>query len=276
MMMPQGLKGLTLCADDFGLDESIDRAILALIEAGRINAVSCMSGGKSWKQSAPILARAQSAIAIGLHLTFTELVPLGPMPRLAPNKRLPALGPLLRDALTHRLDFEEIQAECRRQVDEFTNILGRAPDHIDGHQHVHCFPIIRQSVLTMAEEYGCLTRNCATSFTQIIKGNALWTKTLAVNLAGWGFNRMLRARNISHNRQFFGLHDFSVQHDIGAMYRGWLAAADNDTLINCHPGEGAIANDALSGWRDHEYQFLMSENFGEMLQSKITRLDYKP
>ena len=40
----------------------------------------------------------------------------------------------------------EIRAEIERQLDTFEKHLGFPPDHIDGHEHVHVLPGIRQSL----------------------------------------------------------------------------------------------------------------------------------
>lgn len=266
-------QNIVLCADDFGLDSGIDRAIIALAEKGRISAASCMVGGRSWRQSAPMLAVAQPGIAAGLHLTFTDLVPLGAMKQLAPGGQLPRLGQLLRLALTGGLDPDEIRAECRRQIDGFTDAMGVKPHHIDGHQHVHCFPVIRDSVIELAAEYGCAVRSCATPPGQILNGNAVWRKAAAVNLMGRGFRAALTAAHIPHNRQFFGLHDFSPDADICGRYMRWISAAKDAALINCHPGDGNMPNDSIAAWRAHEYRFLQSEDFTGLLQETGRRVE---
>ena len=52
------------------------------------------------------------------------------------------------------LDIEEIRAEIGRQLDRFEQPRLCAPDHIDGHQHVHVLPGVRQALLeTGAQRY---------------------------------------------------------------------------------------------------------------------------
>lgn len=264
---------LILCADDFGLDPRIDQAILALVAENRLSAISCMTGGSSWRQSAPVLAQAQAVLAVGLHLTLTEIAPIGAMPRLAATGTLPQLNSLLRQTIMGQLDTAEIRAEARRQIDAFCQYFGRPPSHLDGHQHVHCFPVIRDVVFELASEYDCAVRVCATPLAAIMQGYAPWSKATVINVMGNGFHAGLDARGIPHNRQFFGLHDFNPTPDIRAMYARWFAAATpHGTLVNCHPGANTIPNDPLAAWRAHEYDFLRSADFTELCAATACRL----
>ncbi|MEJ0062955.1 MAG: ChbG/HpnK family deacetylase [Alphaproteobacteria bacterium] len=260
-------KILTLCADDFGQNAAISRAILELADAGRISAASCMVNGADWSQSAPILAAAQCDIDAGLHLNFTDYAPLGAMPRLAPGGTLPGLNRLMMIALSGRLDAAEIRAECRRQFDEFCRAMGKLPSHIDGHQHVHVFPVIRNAVIELAAAHGCYVRHCATQFSMIAKRAASPIKALAVNAMGMGFGDALQGAAISHNREFFGIHDFRPEkRSAHSLYEQWLREAGEGTLINCHPGAWPIAGDPLTGWREHEYDFLRGDGFAALLR----------
>lgn len=272
-MSAAATRTLTLCADDFGLAPDIDRAILKLAAMGRISAVSCMAGGPNWRQSATELARmASERLDVGLHLTLTELPPLGPMPRLMAAGTVPNINHLLQRALLRQIDQSEIRAEARRQIDGFCRYFGRTPDHIDGHQHVHCFPVIRTVIYELATEYGCYIRNCATELLVIRRGAAAWAKAAVINIMGYGFNAGLVARNIPHNRQFFGLHDFNPLHDTHAMYAAWLRSAPAGTLINCHPGDGAAPGDVLSRWRKHEFDYLRGDAFATLLRETGTTI----
>jgi hypothetical protein len=57
------------------------------------------------------------------------------------------LRSLILDAYTRRLDRRSIRAEIRLQLNAFEAALGRAPDYIDGHQHVHQLPGVRAELL---------------------------------------------------------------------------------------------------------------------------------
>lgn len=230
-----------------------------------------MTVGTDWHNSAPVLRESQLAIDIGLHLTFTECPPLGAMPRLAPGGILPTIGQLMQSAITGQLPYDEILAEARRQIAAFTDAMGHPPSHIDGHQHVHCFPVIREATLTLAQEYGCYVRHCATNFAAFQAGLAQPSKALAINLLGAGFAARLRQANIRHNHAFFGLHDFNPNRSLFDLYTRWLKPPlnrPNDLLIiNCHPAQGQMPGDPLAVWRETEYAFLAGTSFTTILKS---------
>ena len=138
---------LILCADDYALSPGVMRGVLDALAKGRLNATCAMTNRPLWRQAAPELEAFADRADIGLHLTLTFGAPLGPMPRLAPSGELPQLRPLLKAARAGTLPADEIRAEIARQLDAFQDAMGRAPDFIDGHQHVHILPGIRDWLL---------------------------------------------------------------------------------------------------------------------------------
>lgn len=145
---------LILCADDFGLSEGINGAILDLVRQERLTAVSIMAPGPALNLGAAFLRTLRQQVDMGVHLTLTGpgLKPLGPMPRLAPNGSFPSLEHLMRLAATGKLRpmADEIALEIARQYDRICQCLNGPPDFIDGHQHVHQLPVIRDHVVKLA------------------------------------------------------------------------------------------------------------------------------
>ncbi len=276
-MEDSALKAIVVCADDFGLDSGISQSILHLVEQRRISAVSCMVNGKDWEKSARHLRAFRDEIDIGLHLTLTELTPLTQMFRLAPEGQLPLLGSLLRQTFLRQLDAQEIAYEARQQVEAFVAGIGKPPSHIDGHQHVHVFPVIREAVLTLAAECDSYVRLCTTPWQAQRAGLATPGKAMVINIMARGFNQQLLERQFRHNPQFFGLHAFNPEAPVEPLYRDWLAAADTGCLINCHPSTGLFLEDPLASWRQYEHGFLAGPAWPELLAAqgcRLTRLPY--
>ena len=46
---------IVLCADDFGMEPSVNEGILRLAAAGRLTAVTCMVDMPAWRDGAPLL-----------------------------------------------------------------------------------------------------------------------------------------------------------------------------------------------------------------------------
>src|SRR6267143_1933485 len=131
---------MILCADDYGLREDIDRAILELTRGRRLSAVSCMVVFDRCSRAVVAeLLQHQAHVDIGLHLCLTdEKLPLSPIPQLS-GKRLPSFAALVRKALSPGMRSAEIASHIAVQYDLFIEKCGRPPDFIDGHLHVHQF-----------------------------------------------------------------------------------------------------------------------------------------
>lgn len=135
-------KSIVICADDFGMNPGVDEAVLQLAAQGRLSATSCMSGAPRFRADAAALAA--SGLQTGLHLNFTEA--LGD----ARGLYLP-LSRLIASAYLRRLDGARLRAQIARQLDDFEDAMGRAPDFVDGHQHVHQLPQLRSALLAELE-----------------------------------------------------------------------------------------------------------------------------
>ncbi len=146
-----------LCADDYGMSPGVNRAIRELIDKKRINATSVMVVAAAI-HSAEIdaLTKAVAAnpdCAVGLHATLTA--PFHPLTmhfQPIDGGRFLPLGNMLRAGLLRRLDPEIVQAELLAQIAAFRHLFGRAPDYVDGHQHVQLFPQIRDAFLAAVKE----------------------------------------------------------------------------------------------------------------------------
>src|SRR5690242_13463328 len=61
-----------LCADDYAIAPGVSRAILALIDRGRLTATSCMAASRFWPEHAGWLRPRAGKADIGLHFTLTN------------------------------------------------------------------------------------------------------------------------------------------------------------------------------------------------------------
>lgn len=46
-----------------------------------------------------------------------------------------------------------MRAELKSQIVHFIELMGRVPDHLDSHQHIHIFPHIATEMFSLAVEY---------------------------------------------------------------------------------------------------------------------------
>jgi predicted glycoside hydrolase/deacetylase ChbG (UPF0249 family) len=240
---------IVLCADDFALSEGTSTAILRLVEARRLSAVSCLTDAPLWPAVGAELRAVSSQIRLGLHFNLTEAFGFDEQP----------LASWILRSLAGRIDATRIRAHFDRQLAEFTRIVGREPDFVDGHCHVHAFPQIRQIV---AERVTDLRR---TAPTQLRSLNRFFGRTDAP------FKRLV-IRALAHvgrpvsgvepslhmNTAFAGDYSLGADARYETLFADWIAAAPDGALIMCHP-----SLDPGSAF-ENEYRFLRSPQCAEL------------
>lgn len=261
---------IILCADDFGIAPGVSDAIAGLISEGRLSATSCMTTMPDWRRQAPALRAIvhDSPADVGLHLTLTDHAALAPSGALAEQGRLPPLGRLLKRALLDALDRRAIADELTRQLDAFEDVWGAAPDYIDGHQHVHVLPGVREVLVeTLQRRYPPGTvwvRDCVELPAASLRRGVALPKALFISALGYRLRRLLRANQLPSNEGFSGLHDFSGSRPFGELMRRFLANTGPRPLVHVHPGRvdaSLLACDSLTTPRERELAYLSSDEF---------------
>jgi hypothetical protein len=273
----------TLCADDFGLHQGTDDGIVELIRAGRLNAVSCMSLGDTLDKNATNLLQAAEAaehqVQIGLHLTFTEYSPLGSMPHLAPDGVLPTVGTLIKRSHLRQLNRAEIIEQIKRQVQVFSDTFGRSPDFLDGHQHAHILPGIRDAVIATVKDMprGVWVRSCDLPLGAIARLGVGVRRAAVISILSRGLKRRLLRQGVPTNDVFYGVNDFVPDQEFGNLMKSWLSAAGNrrkPALIMCHPGLANVSGtwDPIAARRPDELSYLASVQFLRDMQDNALTL----
>lgn len=260
-------RALVLCADDYGLAPGVDDGILELVAAGRLSAVSCMSGLARWPAAAARLRPWLDRIDIGLHLTLTDQEPLGEAPRLAPEGRLPPLPRLARLLHFDRAARGEAAAQLERQLAAFEAALGRPPDFIDGHQHVHVLPGIRDAVVAAAARIAARNRpvylrSLCEPLGAILRRGGAWRKALLLALLGRGLQRLAARAGVATNDSFRGASTFAPGPGCRAEFRRFFAGPGERPLVMCHPGRvdrELEARDPLTRRREDELRYFASD-----------------
>ena len=242
---------LILCADD-GVQKPDPRMFaVALAQAGKINAISCMAACEGWAGDSALLRELPAHVEIGLHLTLTEEAPLTAMPRFAPQGRMPAINPLGRLARQGKLPLDEIAAEIRAQFDAFRKHTGRAPDFVDGHQHAHALPGIRAIMLAeTAHQAPQAWIRCCMDQLSAIAARPFKGKAIGSALHSIGLRRAAAEHGLRTNSSFAGHYGFAG--DYAAMFPRFLAKPGDVHLIMCHPGAGVRDDDTIAQAREVE------------------------
>lgn len=260
-----------LCADDYGISPAVSAAIRDLIMRRRINATSVMVVTPSFSHAEAIALREAAAAhaAIGLHLTLTG--PFRPLSQnFAPLRQgaFPPLAAMARRALARSLKPALLDAEIARQFAAFRSAFGRAPDYVDGHQHIHVFPQISEALLRATKHAAphAWLRQCG----RVARRN-LEPKGLVLDGLSRRFRRLAAENGLRTNSAFAGTYAFRARDDYAKLFPRFLDAMPDGGVVMCHPGkvDAELARlDPLTDLREREYAFFLGEDFARLLQER--------
>jgi predicted glycoside hydrolase/deacetylase ChbG (UPF0249 family) len=278
------LRRIWLCADDYGISASVNRAIRDLIERGRLNATSVMVVGPAIGRDEVSALQASIAdsprCAIGLHATLTA--PFRPLTmhfQPLDGGMFPSFPKLLRAGLLRRLDPEIIHAELMVQLAAFSELFGRAPDFVDGHQHAQLYPQVRDAFLAAVKQAApkAWVRQGGRHLPLARRLGA--PKALVLDILSAQFRKRASRAGMAFNPAFAGAYDFSRQADFGVLIREFLDGLPEGGLIMCHPGivdDTLVSLDPLTTQREREYAFLGGEHFPPLLAANKATLAPPP
>lgn len=265
-------KRIVVCGDDFGMNAGIDEGMIALAGMGRISAVSCLSLGPSFVRNASRLAAHN--VDIGLHVNFSEALGgnAGPMP---------SLRSLILRAYAGRLDRAWIDAQLNLQFDAFEAAFGRAPDYVDGHQHVHQLPGIREQVLMqLKRRYGNQRPWLRQTAPGALCGIPLKESIKARIIGALGASALARQASqdgLRTNRRLLGVYGFEGgKRRYAGLLQNWLFNARDGDLLMCHPARDCSDGSAMSRQRQAEFDVLACPKLGDWIHANGVRISRLP
>jgi chitin disaccharide deacetylase len=123
-------------ADDFGYTDGINSGIIEAHTQGVVTSASLMVKQTRATQAAE-LASLHPRLGLGLHVDLADWEP--------------AAGEWKqRYARVDETDSAQVASEIAEQLEIFIQLIGRPPDHIDSHQHVHLVGPPRDECLRVA------------------------------------------------------------------------------------------------------------------------------
>jgi len=271
-MMRTAPRRIWLCADDYGISPGVNAGIRELILRGRINATSVMVATPHFDsdEAAALYAlnSGEKRAALGLHVTLTA--PFRPLSAdFAPvrNGRFLPLTEMLRAVAGRRLRLEPLVIEIATQLRKFMDAFARPPDFLDGHQHVHLFPQVRDAFLNVVAEGAphAWVRQCG----RAQPGRRLHDrKALTLDILSVGFRRKAKRKGIVVNPAFAGTYTFNAKAQFARIFPRFLSGLPDGGLVMCHPGfadNPLKALDSLTTLREREFDFFNSDAFPTVL-----------
>jgi predicted glycoside hydrolase/deacetylase ChbG (UPF0249 family) len=245
-------RSLILCADDFAQSPGISRGILELIDAGRLSATSVFAESPHWRSLAPELAA--RAVDVGVHVSLTE--------PFTPGHR--SLGYWLAASQLRLISRARLTARILAQIDAFAAAFGRLPDYLDGHQHVHALPVVRDALTdAIAARWRGAARPYLRAPDRLADGGDSAFKSRVLQQCCRGFAAHAHAQGLAAPGWFAGMYSLTLKADFAALMRRWLAAAPDGGLIMCHPGRPDPAADPIAATRPVEYDYLAGDAFAD-------------
>jgi hypothetical protein len=262
---------MIVCADDYGLRDDIDSAILELAARRKLSAASCMVVLERCSQRCLArLLKLQDQIDIGLHLCLTdEKLPLSSVtsPDTTSLHQFPPYSIVLRAALRGKVEPQQVARQAAVQYELFLEKCGRRPDFIDGHLHVHQLPGVREGLLLflsgLSADCRPYVRNTGISLLEVWRRRLPWIKTAAVSFFGKRMDVQLRRQGTRTNDGFAGIYDFGNWRKYGGYLPGFVASLPQPNgILVVHPGKA-------EAWRQQEFKALSEFNFPNGLPNRF-------
>jgi chitin disaccharide deacetylase len=237
------MKRCIVSADDFAYNAAVDDGILALIDAGVVTATSCLTRSPRWRAAARQLGATAGARAdVGLHVDLTEFEHLT-MSHAA----------LVGACCARAIDASQVHSILITQFERFEDALGRAPDYVDGHRHVHQLPVVRDVLIELLT----LRYPQRLPWVRVSRAGpgAGWKGRLIGGLGAAALSARCRAAGVASSAHLLGIYDFTgdAASHRSRLSNWWSSAVDGDVLM-CHPASWAEAGDPIGAARQVEYE----------------------
>ena len=148
-------KKIIATADDFGISEMANKRILGLAEGGKIDRVAIMTNGILLQEEIDKLLH--SGVKLDIHLNITEKF-RGPRKLKEGIVKRSAL--FLIRYLGGEISASKVEKEWEEEIEKFKEIVGKYPDGINSHQHVHYYPSYFKAVSGLVKKYSISFVRC--------------------------------------------------------------------------------------------------------------------
>jgi predicted glycoside hydrolase/deacetylase ChbG (UPF0249 family) len=154
------VRRLIVNADDFGLTQGVNRAIVEAHGQGIVTSTTLMANGLAFEDAVQRI-RSTARLGVGCHVVLVDGLPVfvgGKTKTLSDKKThdgrfYETLSTFVPRAASGRIDADEIEAEATAQIRKLqaAEIL---VSHFDTHKHTHIFPPVLRPLLRAAQACG--------------------------------------------------------------------------------------------------------------------------
>lgn len=146
-------KKFIINADDFGMSNDFNRAVLYAYNRGFLKSASICANGKAFENAVNEVLPECPDLGLGVHLNIIEGKSLTNSHLLTNNNKEFKNSYLLLIFKSKNKEFQNhIEKEFRAQIEKVFQYA--KPDHLDSHVHTHAIPEVFKITVKLAKEYG--------------------------------------------------------------------------------------------------------------------------
>jgi predicted glycoside hydrolase/deacetylase ChbG (UPF0249 family) len=262
---PADARLLIVNADDFGMCQAVNAAIMGALQAGIVRSTTLMTPCP-WARHAMRFLAEHPEVPFGVHLTVIAEWPNYRWGPVAPRGMVPSLINRQGDfynfdqmpAFLAQVDLTQLEMEFRAQI-ETVLVAGLRPTHLDWHcLRLEGWDAVYDVMLALAREYGLALRVVVPAHIEKVRGLGLPANDSGF-LDSYGVDPATKA---SHYTQLL--------RDLPAGLSEWAVHPGLDTpeLLAIEPQGNHI--------RQTDYDFLISAEAQEIVRAEgIVLLDYR-
>ena len=281
------MKRLIVNADDFGLSEGVNRAILHSHACGIVTSTSLLANGAAFASAVAALGSAP-LLSVAVHLNVSQLPPVSPpaaVPTLINARGELYLTPGWLEAgiAGGYVRLEEIEAEMRAQIRRVLD-AGIQPSHLDGHMHVHVLPGVAEIAVKLAREFRIPALRCPVEplGRLLLPGGSRWLTAVGVSALGRRLRRLATRDGIVSPAHFYGIRETGVL-DAPRIRRILRTVPEGPGIseLMCHPGYAdtelaAVGGRLQAAERETEVQALTSPEIASLAADEgISLVSYR-
>ena len=274
------MRRLIINADDFGLTQGVNRAIIEGCTKGIVTSATIMANGTAF-QGAADSAKSLPRLGTGCHVVLLDGMAVASGLHTLTNGRghfRNSLKEFARAAWQKKIASSEVQREAEAQIRKI-QLSGITLTHVDSHKHTHIFPQILRPVLRAAKAHGIrAVRNPFEPMRSWPRWLAagkpgLWVRSFAVAALHYfaeGFREAIREEDMLTTDGTLGIAATGLldQRILLALLQ---ALPEGTWELVCHPGYAdadlATTGTRLIQSRQVELQALTSRETKEMLDA---------
>ena len=258
------MKKIIINADDFGMNETANKAVLECYKEGIITSASLIVNMEGYNNAITEILPEIKGLDIGLHFNIYEGKSLSKNQILCDNNYNFHNGFIETLIKSKNKEFiKAVEAELKTQLEEALKIT--KINHIDSHVHIHAIPEINTLMKKTAKEYGIKYVRSQKEIPYIV-----WDKILNIKFPVNIIKNILLNQLSRINNREKGIK--TNNYLIGVLYTGYMDERTITDGIKKIEEEDSITEVILHPYKNSEFNIIKSRTLKEKLMESGFKL----